>query len=459
MNKLPLVLQVNHGLDSSKPILVPHVMQVNAKSIRREIHNGKEHFVIPSYTLPSNVIMNGGLYTNQEIDAHYAELEGTLAPVGHPTVNGKFISAFSAEGINANHVGAWNRNVRKEGNRVYAEKWVDIEMAKNSHNPDGPRLIERLEAMEAGEETDPIHTSVAAFLYREPAVNNQGYEWIARISSMDHDAILLDEPGAATPEQGVGLMVNVRDAKAVSLTANTGVLSDNSARNRDQRMESAARARFVAENDPDSYVWVADYDDSKAIVVRNGGVAELYDYSINEVGAIVFADTGTQVVRQESWINKIPVVGNVLAAIFSNHRARPDEPNEEGDMPLTKEEKAELVSEIGANVSGMFKEFAETVINPLAGQVKDLAANQKTMADSLTANARAEEETQRAAVKAHFKLSDEAVAGLAANALAEMFKQCGTAAPLNEGLDVNSGKDTGMGAPDPKGYFQEQQQA
>jgi hypothetical protein len=127
-------------------------------------------------------------------------------------------------------------------------------------------------------------------------------------------------------------------------------------------------------------------------------------------------------------------------------------------MPLTKEEKAELVSEIGANVSGMFKEFAETVINPLAGQVKDLAANQKTLTDNLTANQRAEEDSQRKAVQAHFKLSDEAVTGLSANALAEMFKQTGTAAPLAQGLDVNSQAD-GMGAPDPKGYFQEQQKA
>jgi len=60
--------------------------KVNSQSIRRETHNGREHLVLPSYTLPANVVMNGGLYTEDEINAHYQGLEGTLAPLGHPQV-------------------------------------------------------------------------------------------------------------------------------------------------------------------------------------------------------------------------------------------------------------------------------------------------------------------------------------------------------------------------------------
>lgn len=185
--------------------------QVNGASIRREMYNGREHIVIPSYTLPANVIMNGGLYPQSEIDAHYEKLEGTLAPLGHPQVNGKFVSAFSPEGINISYIGAWNRNVKKAGDRVSVEKWIDVEFAKNSEK--GPKLLERIEAIERGDAVDPIHTSIAVFLNREPAVNARGYEWIARIKSVDHDAILLDEIGAATPEQGVGLMVNADQAQ------------------------------------------------------------------------------------------------------------------------------------------------------------------------------------------------------------------------------------------------------
>ena len=68
--------------------------KVNSQAIRRETYNGRPHLVLPSYTLPANVVMNGGLYPESEIDAHYQGLEGTLAPLGHPTVNGQFVSAF-----------------------------------------------------------------------------------------------------------------------------------------------------------------------------------------------------------------------------------------------------------------------------------------------------------------------------------------------------------------------------
>ncbi|EFB6708197.1 hypothetical protein C1V06_004861, partial [Escherichia coli] len=168
--------------------------KVNSQSIRRETYNGREHLVLPSYTLPANVVMNGGLYTQEQIDAHYKGLEGTLAPLGHPQVNGQFVSAFSPEGINAGHIGAWNRNVKKSGNRIYLEKWVDV--ARASESEGGRELLERVAAIERGENVPPIHTSVAAFLDQlEPNEQQRatGAEWVAKIYSMDHDAILLHE--------------------------------------------------------------------------------------------------------------------------------------------------------------------------------------------------------------------------------------------------------------------------
>ena len=95
------------------PMQVNVTSKVNSKAIRREQHNGREHWVVPSYTLPANVVMNGGLYPASEIDQHYSGLEGTLAPLGHPQVNGQFVSAFSPEGLNVGYVGAWNKNVKK----------------------------------------------------------------------------------------------------------------------------------------------------------------------------------------------------------------------------------------------------------------------------------------------------------------------------------------------------------
>jgi hypothetical protein len=173
---------------------------VNAKAIRREQYNGREHIVVPSFTLPDGVVMNGGMYPKEEIDASFAGLEGTLAPLGHPQVEGQYVSARAPEAINAYHVGAFNRNVKRDGHRVSIEKWLDVEYAKNS---EGGRAV--LEAIDKG---DPIHTSTGIFLEREMTPNADGHEWVARKMVFDHDAILINQEGAATPAQGVGMLVN-----------------------------------------------------------------------------------------------------------------------------------------------------------------------------------------------------------------------------------------------------------
>ncbi len=246
---------------------------------------------------------------------------------------------------------------------------------------------------------------------------------------MDHDAILLHEVGAATPEQGVGLMVNAD--QAVPLQPNSGALVGESYREREQRLDRAAKERFAA--GPDQYAWVADFTDSQAVISLNGGVTEVYGYKV-EAGKIVFDESGQPVVRQESWV---AMVANSIKNIFTHRQARPDQPEKEGDMPLTPEEKAEIVKEIGTNTSSAIKELADTIIKPLADKVDGLVANHKALADTLTANQRAEEDSMREAVKAKF---GEVIANsLAGDALKEMFKQCGESAPLGANAATDKG--------------------
>ena len=372
--------------------------------------------MLPSYTLPANVVMNGGLYTQEQIDAHYKGLEGTLAPLGHPQVNGQFVSAFSPEGINAGHIGAWNRNVKKsEGGR---------------------ELLERVAAIERGEDVPPIHTSVAAFLEQLEPNDQQratGAEWVADIHGMDHDAILLHEVGAATPEQGVGLMVNADLAQP--LKANSGALVGESYREREQRLDRAAKAKFAA--GADEYAWVADFTDSQAVIIRNGGTAEVFGYK-SEGGVIAFDDTGTAVARQESWV---AVVANKFKALFTPQEQPAPNHKTEGDMPLTKEELEQIGSMIGQAVATN----TEAAIKPLAEKVDALQANQKQLADTLTANSRAEEKAKRDAVaKVHGDIVANALSG---DALDAMFKSLGEAAPLGTN-NAQQHKETGAPAAD-----------
>lgn len=412
--------------------------KVNSKSIRREMHNGREHLVLPSYTLPANVVMNGGLYTDTEINAHYTGLEGTLAPLGHPQVNGEFVSAFSPEGLCVGFVGAWNRNVKKSGNRVYLEKWVDTNRAQESEG--GRELLDRVAAIERGEDVPPIHTSVAVYLDQLEANEDQkamGAEWVAKIHGMDHDAILLHEVGAATPEQGVGLMVNAD--LATPMKVNAGALIGESYRERERRLEKAARDKFApGEND---YAWVADFTDSQAVVISNGGNAQVYGYTADD-GKITFDDTGSPVARQESWVS---IVANKVKSLFTTQEPPAINHQTEGDMPLTKEE----LDQIGNIVSGAIAANNEASLKPINEALALIQTNQKTLSDSLTANSRAEEVTKRAAVAAvHGEIVANALAG---EALEAMFKNLGEAAPLGTNSANNQ---TPTGAPEASTYFQ-----
>ncbi|WP_029589785.1 hypothetical protein [Franconibacter helveticus] len=411
--------------------------KVNSQAIRREVHNGRDHLVLPSYTLPANVVMNGGLYPASEIDAHYKGLEGTLAPLGHPQVNGQFVSAFSPEGLNVGFVGAWNRNVKKAGNRIYLEKWVDVNKASESEG--GRELLERVEAIERGDDVPPIHTSVAVFLDQLEANEEQkslGAEWVAKIHGMDHDAILLHEVGAATPEQGVGLMVNAD--LATPLKANSGALVGESYREREQRLDRAAKARFApGENE---YAWVADFTDSQVVIIRNGGNAQVFGYT-SEGGKITFDETGTSVARQESWVT---IVANKVKSLFTPQDQPAPNHQTEGDMPLTKEEMEQIGTMIGEAVATN----TSKAIEPLQQQITALQANQQQLTDTITANSRAEEQTMREAVKAvHGELVANALSG---DALKDMYSKLGNAAPLGANSATQPSQS---GAPDASTYF------
>lgn len=308
-----------------------------------------------------------------------------------------------------------------------------LEVAQRTE--EGRALLERVEALERGDDVPPIHTSVAVFLDRLEANEEQkaaGADWVAKIKSMDHDAILMDEVGAATPEQGVGLMVNADQAKP--LQANSGALVGESFREREQRLDRAAKERFA--QGTDEYAWVADFTDSQAIIVRNGGAAEVYGYK-TEAGKIVFDDTGAAVVRQESWV---AVVANSIkkgAQKIFTPQARPAVNNKEGEMPLTPEEKAELTSDISKAVTANIGQAVADAIKPVSDAVTALQANHKELADQLTANAKAEEAEKRKAVAAvHGDIVANALSG---EALDAMHKSLGTAAPLGAGhIETNS---------------------
>lgn len=180
----------------------------NVKAVRKEKRNGRDVLIVPSATLPDDVVMNGIRYPAAEIAKSFAGLNRTPAPLGHPTVNGQFVSASDPEGINVGYIGAWNENARQVKGRVLLDKVIDIEVASRT---EGGKAV--LAAINAG---DPVHTSTGLLCELDPVKGEDGIRANAKNIYWDHDAILLNEAGAATPDQGVGMLVNGQQIEVIN---------------------------------------------------------------------------------------------------------------------------------------------------------------------------------------------------------------------------------------------------
>lgn len=422
-------------------------IQVNASEIRNETHDGVDYLILPSYTLPDNVVMNDGLYTREEIDREvllsngergprYMELNNTLAPMGHPMIDGQYVSAFHPKALISNHIGAFNANVERRGNRIYMEKWVPIAHAKKF--PDGERLLK------AVENAEPIHTSVAVYANRELTPNAAGFKWKAKIFAMDHDAILLDVNGAATPEQGVGLMVNVADAKP--LTTNASALSSDSYGARMRMLSDAARESFGSQS---NYAWVEDFDSVRAIVTTETG-SNVLSYAIVD-GKVTWGSDVKPVARKETWQEKFPLVNTFLQSfkIVLNSRGEvtkvtPKTPPEAIDM--TPEEIQAMLDKqaerIEANLAKKIDPIQET-INQHGTTLASLQANANSATDKA--------ETEMRTIVAN-SIGNAAAEMLKGDALVEAFKKLQPNAESAAAAALNANSKDNK-APDPATYL------
>lgn len=209
-----LVEQMDAADKDMKSNFIQVVNKVDSNLIKEEIDgNGDKIIIIPSYTMPDDIVMNRIMYPAEEIAASYEGLSNIPAPIGHPhDDDGNYISATSELGINRFYGGAFNGEAKRKDGRIFVEKRVNVRMAEATEP--GRRLLGVLRNILEGGRSQPIHTSTGVYIKSErlptPIVNSDGkeYDTIARNLVYDHDAILFDEPGAATPEDGVGMMVN-----------------------------------------------------------------------------------------------------------------------------------------------------------------------------------------------------------------------------------------------------------
>lgn len=349
-----------------KTQLVTILNRVNNAAIRRiKNDRGDLIYVVPSYTLPDNVVMNGGLYPPEEIEQGYKSLEDTPAPAGHPMdSDGNFVTANTPDGILYYQCGIFNKNVQRVeddnyGFRVYVEKHIHVSTAMQT---DRGRAI-----IEAIDKNQPIHTSTGILLNRVDesgvSVNGKDYTWRAEGMQFDHDAILLNEEGAATPSDGVGMMVNHNLIKQVthegqSLSVNSATLDVNQSFN-DLRelLQTKLQKKF---GDDETHVWLNDFGDDYA-VFENGEVAYMVKY-MRDDESIMLDDELEEVKRKTLWERVSSGVKSVLTSPFVGITS-----NKEGDEMfkehIEKQLKANSIDTSNLDDAAMLEAYESLMAN------------------------------------------------------------------------------------------------
>lgn len=316
--------------------LIQCATKVNREAIKRTNIDGVEHIIISSFTLPENIVMNGGLYPAEEINSSFHTLERTLAPVEHPQdSDGNYISASDPIAIHNYHAGAFNTNVEKDGDRIRIDKFINVQEAMKTER--GKRLLDRINEIETNESPRPIHTSVGVFLLPEmldkPMTNSAGqeYTWVARDMTFDHDAILLDSVGAAQPDQGVGIGVNAEGEKfeierftineKTNKTEKTNIqgylskLTDNaedlSMRARHDAVEEALRSVGL------NVHWIEDlFEDT--VIFSAGEELFTVPYRIDDNGIVTIVGIPLPVERNVSFVPKTNSQGEAMKDFILN---------------------------------------------------------------------------------------------------------------------------------------------
>lgn len=431
----------------------------SASNITTETIDGKPHIVVRGITpVVDDIVMNRKLYPAAEIEKAYNTLERNPMPLGHPKVDGKHVSARDVRAVNNYHVGAWLQNVSHKDGKVSGDMYVDRQYAESSEK--GKRLVNRLDEMEAGTNTDPIHISTG-LLYSGIAANGESkgkkYNEIVTNMVFDHTAVLLDEPGAGTPGEGVGIFVNsegeeqqievasladAADCTREGLLNKTRFFFTNASNFSFDDIQRAISDKLHEGRADDKWLWPESvWPDN--FIYRDEAKYFKQKYLIDDDGKAVFVGEPVEVVRKPiEYEIKTNGENDPMKELIINALQAAGKPTEgKSDAELM-----DAYNQLAAEKAAAKKE-GEDEIAPATGKPKkkEQASNSEeapawfapfaeklnSIESGLTANSDKEKGEKRAAVKAKFGLDDLAVNTLDGAALDGLFAQCQTSTGLN----------------------------
>lgn len=385
----------------------------SASNITTETIDGKPHIVVRGITpVVDDIVMNRKLYPAAEIEKAFNTLERNPMPFGHPKVDGKHVSARDVRAVNNYHVGAWLQNVSHVDGKVTGDMYVDRRYAEGSDN--GKRLINRLDEMASKANMDPIHISTG-LLYSGIAANGESkgkkYNEIATNMMFDHVAVLLDEPGAGTPEEGVGIFVNSDGSEQELEVVN---LSEGQSPDTDSPHDPALKSFFTQ-------LKAFFSANSNSVKEEANPMKELITNALKAKGIDVEGKSDAELMDAYNQM----ATEEATAKAAADEKAKKDK--EEADR------KAKETATNSEEAPAWFKPFAEKL---------------STIENGLAVNSDKEKTEKRAAIKAKFQLEDLAVNALDGAALDGLYAQCQSTTGLNGGLRQVNNNDSFSNMPE-----------
>jgi hypothetical protein len=162
--------------------------------------DGRPYLVAPVVMIREGVL-NGLLYLSEEFSRYAASWNGRPVTLGHPTRGGEYVSANSQE-VWASEVPGQVWNTTVDDKSLKAEIWIDLEKAARI----GKAALDIADRLRKGQ---PIEVSTGLFADEEEKagvwMNGASYSGIARDIKPDHLALLPDEIGACSWDDGCGV--------------------------------------------------------------------------------------------------------------------------------------------------------------------------------------------------------------------------------------------------------------
>ncbi|WP_408954740.1 DUF2213 domain-containing protein [Natroniella sp. ANB-PHB2] len=199
--------------------LVVNQATITINKTRRETYLNREYLVAPVVAVKPKVL-NGEKLPFDELAYSWQSWEGVPLTLNHPTKEGQKVAANRLDVRENYYIGRFhNVSFDFEAEELKGEVWLDIERCQQF----GGEAKEVLDIIEEGEEAVEVSTGYYRLVERAEGVfKGQSYNGVQRNILPDHLAVLPNDTGACSVEDGCGIKTNQSESNSVIEAINKG---------------------------------------------------------------------------------------------------------------------------------------------------------------------------------------------------------------------------------------------